>query len=327
MMTQFKAHKKITMKTHPASLSRRQFLASSVAAVVSTAVSPVSGKGNAAQSAAKTGMSIGLALGSGGASGLAHIPMLEVLDELGMKPEVIAGTSIGAIIGAMYASGLSGEKLRGIINDLHSPNAHIMQSLITGKAGLGLFDLLRTDINSGGLLDSQGFLDFVQEKIGCSTFEELPIRLKIVAADYWRREQVVFEKGLLLPAIKASMAVPGLFAPTRHNDKLLVDGGTVNPLPYDLIRKECELLLAVDVSGSKTEPVDEKLDVLDVIFNTFEIMQQAITTEKMKTSQPDIYIRPDISGVRLLHFNKAEYVFKRSANAAAELKDALRSRL
>jgi len=309
-------------------ISRRRFLAGAAAFAASLPLTAP-----ARDHSGKTpsdGLAVGLALGSGGANGLAHIPMLEVFDELGVVPKMIAGTSIGAVIGALYASGLSGADLRRLALDFASEDRHIMSTLIQGSAGLSLLDLIRPDLDNGGLLDSQGFLDFLHDKVRVSTFEELAIPLMVVAADYWKREQVVLDQGPLIPAIKASMAVPGLFAPVSVNGRLLVDGGTVNPLPFDLLLDQCDLIVAVDVSGGVVEPMElteDKPDVLDSLFNTFEIMQRAITAEKMKHREPHIFIRPETSGVRLLHFHKAEQIFTQSEPAAQELKAALREHL
>ncbi|GAB6056925.1 hypothetical protein JCM31598_00420 [Desulfonatronum parangueonense] len=88
-----------------------------------------------------------------------------------------------------------------------------------------------------------------------------------MAADYWKREQVVLDQGPLIPAVKVSMAVPGLFAPVSLNGRLLVDGGTVNPLPFDLLQGKCDIIVAVDVSGDVAEPGEGKPDVLDSLFN------------------------------------------------------------
>ncbi len=306
-------------------ISRRRFLAGAVAV---TAFLPFSAPAREqSEESPSHGLAVGLALGSGGANGLAHIPMLEVFDELGIVPKMIAGTSIGAVIGALYASGLSGADLRRLALDFASEDKHIMSTLIQGSAGLNLLDLIRPDLDDGGLLDSQGFLDFLHEKVRVSTFEELAVPLMVVAADYWKREQVVLDHGPLIPAIKASMAVPGLFAPVELDGQLLVDGGTVNPLPYDLLHDRCDLIVAVDVSGGLTEPTKDKPDVLDSLFNTFEIMQRAITSEKMKHREPHVFIRPETSGVRLLHFHKAEQIFTQSKPAAEELKAALREHL
>lgn len=267
--------------------------------------------------------SIGLALGSGGATGLAHIPMLEVFDELNIKPSIIAGSSIGSIIGAMYASGLSGKEIRGIVNDFSGSDMESLKALIHGHSGLKVMDLLKFDFDDGGLLDSQGFLNFLKRKIRVATFEELTIPFKVVAADYWKREQVVFETGELIPAVKASMAVPGLFAPVAYEDRLLVDGGTVNPLPYDLVQGKCEIVAAIDVSGAKTIDGKEKPGLTDSLFNTFEIMQQAIILQKINYHKPDIYIKPDIKDIRLLHFYRAQEIFDQAKPAAEELKKKL----
>lgn len=310
-------------------ISRRSFLAASVTAAVASPFGGLSkGQVFAAASEERPQVrSVGLALGSGGANGLAHIPMLEVFDALGIVPRIIAGSSIGAIIGALYASGLSGAELRRLTTDFAPEDRSIMRTLIQGSSGLRPMDLIRLDLDDGGLLDSTGFLSFLQEKIQVSTFEELKIPLKLVAADYWKRDQVVLDQGPLIPAIKASMAVPGLFAPVPLNGGLLVDGGTVNPLPFDLLEAECDLIVAVDVSGSAKEKAAAKPDVLEALFNTFEIMQQAITTQKMRCSQPDILIRPETTNIRLLHFHKAEQIFSQSASAAEELKKALNDHL
>ncbi|WP_153306721.1 patatin-like phospholipase family protein [Desulfonatronum thioautotrophicum] len=326
----------------PPVFSRRSFLAGSATSSIVPFLTLAAGTSSASSdkrpgernAAARTdgkrpslGQTLGLALGSGGTNGLAHIPMLEVLDELGIVPRMIAGSSIGAVIGALYASGLTGAELRRLMTDFSSEDEHILYSLVQGSAGLSLFDLLRPDFDDGGLLDSQGFLDFLHDKIRVSSFEELAIPLKIVAADYWKREQVVLDQGPLIPAVKASMAVPGLFAPVSLNGRLLVDGGTVNPLSFDLLQGKCDLIVAVDVSGDTAEKEESKPDASDSLFNTFEIMQRAIVREKMKHTQSDILLHPKTSGVRLLHFHKAEQIFTQSAPTADEFRSALRELL
>ena len=302
--------------------SRRCFLGSISMTVAGLALGPLTGARVIASSKEDNVPSIGLALGSGGASGLAHILMLEVFDELGIKPSVIAGSSIGSIIGALYASGLSGKEIRDIVSEFSGSDMEVFRTLIRGDSGLELMDLLKFDLDAGGLVDSQGFLNFLKQKIDHSTFEELPIRLKVVAADYRKRTQVVFETGELIPAVRSSMAVPGLFAPVVFEDRLLVDGGTVNPLPYDLLEGECDIMVAIDVGGESVDGT-KKPDFTDVLFNTFEIMQQAITCQKMKYLKPDIYIRPDIKDIRLLHFHRSQEIFEQAGPGAEELKTEL----
>lgn len=303
--------------------SRRFFLGSMSAVIAGLALGPLNSSNIMASPGGNEAPVIGLALGSGGASGLAHIPMLEVFDQLKIKPAIIAGSSIGSIIGALYASGLSGMEIRDIVSDFSGSDMESLKALIHGHSGLKILDLLKFDLDAGGLVDSQGFLNFLKQKISFSTFEDLPIAFKVVAADYWKREQVVLETGEIIPAIKASMAVPGLFAPVTHEGRLLVDGGTVNPLPYDLLEGKCDIVVAIDVSGAKTINEADKPGFTDLIFNTFEIMQQAIIQQKLKHQNPDIYIKPEIKDIRLLHFYRSREIFEQAAPAAELLKKQL----
>ncbi|MFW5927114.1 MAG: patatin-like phospholipase family protein [Wenzhouxiangella sp.] len=271
--------------------------------------------------------SIGLALGSGGATGLAHIAMLETLDSMDIKPTLIAGSSIGAIIGALYASGLSGSEIRKIFDDFSGSEFDMVSELAWGDADLGLSSLLRTDLDNGGLLSSDGLMAFLDAKIEADNFEDLDIPLKIVATEFWTGEERVLDSGELLPAIQASMAVPGLFSPEARDGELLIDGGSVNPLPFDLLTDACDIVIAVDVSGSRTQREPGDTGPTDVIFNSFEIMQQAITAEKMKHIQPDIYIRPDVRDIRLLHFNRIEEILEQAAPAAETMRRELEAAL
>ncbi|HET58701.1 MAG TPA: patatin-like phospholipase family protein [Deltaproteobacteria bacterium] len=280
-----------------------------------------------ASAAVKESPSIGLALGSGGATGIAHVLMLEVLDELGVKPSVVAGSSIGAVVGALYASGLSGREIRDIADEFAGSGFDVFKKLVVGDAGLKITDLVKLAIDEGGLLDSEGFLDFLKRKIKCFTFEELTFPLKIVAADYWSRGAVVFESGELIPAINASMAVPGLFPPVQIGGRLLVDGGMVNPLPYDLMVDEGDIVVAVDVSGISVPDGKDEPDPADSLFNSFQIMRESITREKMRCLKPDIYVKPNVEGVRMLHFHRVKEIFEEASPAADFLRERLERRL
>lgn len=153
---------------------------------------------------------IGLALGGGGAKGLAHVLMLEVFDELGVAPHRIAGTRIGAVMGTFYASGMNGTAIYRLIDS---------QTVSGEESGFGsLFseeiarwlDFIDLKLGNGGLADSSAFLRYLGETSGCGEFSELEIPLKVVATEFWRRQQVVFDKGALLPAMpgaSCSMAV------------------------------------------------------------------------------------------------------------------------
>ncbi len=238
---------------------------------------------------------IGLALGGGGARGLCHIKFIEALDELGLKPSIIAGTSMGAIIGAFYASGLSGVQMENILNE------------IDFKDFFKMIDL--SFLSRSSLIKGKGVENFIKQNIPANTFEELNIPLKIVATDFWRENDVVFDSGELLPAIRASISIPVIFEPVILDDKVLIDGGITNNLPYDLIRNECDILIAIDVSGSKSIP--DKLKApswFDNIMSTFQILQSSIVEYQMKLYEPDIYIKPELIDINILDFEKVDNI-------------------
>ena len=266
---------------------------------------------------------IGLALGAGGANGLAHILMLETLDEMGIKPQCIAGSSIGAIIGALYAAGMSGKQIRELVEQfIISPDESLLEQLVS-KDALRWLEFIEIELGSGGILSSEGFIAFLYDTLKPETFEQLQIPLKVVAADLWSREQVVLQSGELLPAIKASMALPGVFQSVEHNKRMLVDGGTVNPVPYDLLMAECDLVIGIDVSGVRTPPKVLAPDYFATVFNSAKIMQQAIMTEKLRRQAPAIYIKPRIIDIRALEFYRAKEVFTQAVPARQELKHRL----
>jgi len=278
---------------------------------------------NAPAASDKAKPTIGIALGAGGANGLAHILMLEVLDEMGVKPQCIAGSSIGAIIGALYAAGMNGKQIRELVEQfIISPDEPLLEKLVS-KDALRWVEFIEIDLGSGGILNSEGFIAFLYDTLKPRTFEQLQIPLKVVAADLWRREQVVLQSGELLPAIKASMALPGVFQPVVRNKRVLVDGGTVNPVPYDLLMGECDLVIGIDVSGERTPPKVSAPDYFATVFNSAKVMQQAIMSEKLRHQTPAIYIKPRIIDIRALEFYRAEEVFAQAAPARQELKQRL----
>lgn len=271
--------------------------------------------------------SVGVALGSGGAGGLAHIAMLRVFDDLGIEVDLISGSSIGAVIGVLYAAGLSADEIYDIFDDFGGSNLDALSRLMSPSSELGLSDLLKIGLSNGGLIDASGFIDFIKSKVEARTFEDLVTPLKVVATDYWTGDMIVLDRGDLFLAIEASMAVPALFTPVTLGDKLLVDGGTSNPLPYDLLTDDCDVVVAVDVSGSRKRSNGEHPPFTEMLFSTFEIMQQSIVTARQRNGDADIYIKPDIQGIRLLQFNRIETIFEQAQPAAGELRKALVERL
>lgn len=264
---------------------------------------------------------IGLALGGGGAKGIAHIAILELLDEMGIRPYRIAGTSIGAVIGSMYASGMSGSDIRSVIKRMTISDGDTIADVLLRKDLLKWIDLVDINFGRSGLLRGEKVMKYLYEMMKAESFEELEIPLKVVAADFWSREAVVMSSGPLLTAVKASMAIPGVFTPVERDDRVLIDGGGVDPVPYECLLEECELTIAVDVMGNLSK--GRLPGFLDIVLTTFDVMQDSIIAEKLKRLPPDIYIKPEIVDVGILEFDKADRVLQAAIPAKEELRKKL----
>ncbi|MBW2419178.1 MAG: patatin-like phospholipase family protein [Deltaproteobacteria bacterium] len=265
---------------------------------------------------------VGIALGGGGAKGLAHIPMLAVLDELGVRPQRIAGTSIGSIMGVLYASGMSAAEMRaGIAQLTESPRT--LKELFEAKQLPAWLDFIDIDLGRSSLLKVDSFLDELAGVIGVSTFDQLEIPLEVVAADFWARKERVFDSGPIIPAVAASFALPGIFKPVVMGEQVLVDGGSVNPLPYDLLQAECDIVIAVDVLGKRSPGAELLPSYTESIFNTFQIAEQSILTEKMKASPPSIYVEIGVEDVKVLEFHRAPEIYEQAKPAAEQLRKEL----
>ncbi|OFW83530.1 MAG: hypothetical protein A2018_03565 [Alphaproteobacteria bacterium GWF2_58_20] len=263
---------------------------------------------------------IGMALGGGGARGLAHIPLLEVLDEMGLRPSIMAGTSMGAIVAALYASGVSARGMREMVEEFFATRGTPLDRLrnTDWRKALALMDI---NFGRGGLIKGEKILSFFSGRLGNKRFSDLDIPLFLVATDFWRCEETVLQDGDLAQAVRASMAVPGVFAPVEQDGRVLVDGGLVNPLPYELVMPYCDISVAVDVSSSgRTGKRQYVPGVPETISLSFDTMQKALTSQKMKFARPDVYLAPQMPGIGLLDFHKAKEAFA----AGDALKDGFR---
>jgi NTE family protein len=272
-------------------------------------------------------MKIGLALGGGGVRGMAHIAVLEALDELGLRPNIIAGTSMGAIVGALYASGMDGRAIRELVQRHIILKDDKWRDLLEKKGDLLKWvQAFSIEFSRGGFISSQRFLNFLLNEIQKTTFEDLKIPLLVIATDYWTAAEVIFEKGDLLPAIQASMAVPGVFAPVSIDERVLVDGGVANLVPYDHLLERADLTIAIDVGRIRTIGEERIPNALESVLGTFDIMQTAALTEKMRHRKPDIYVRMEIHDVRMLDFGKVEEVFQQAKPSVEALRKELANR-
>jgi NTE family protein len=268
--------------------------------------------------------SIGIALGAGGANGLAHILMLEALDDMGIQVARISGSSIGAIVGSLYAAGMSGREIRDLVERFVLSDHNESLSRFFDGSALEWINFVEIELGNGGLVSADGFLSFMSETLKKKTFEELEIPIHIVAADLWGREQVVLTSGDLMSAIKASMALPGVFEPVRRDGRVLIDGGTCNPVPYDLLTDRCDIVVGIDVIGERTRPSSGIPGYFETVFNSIKVMQAAIMNEKRRHREPDVYVSVPVVDIRALEFYRAQEVFEQALPARDTLKQQLK---
>jgi NTE family protein len=266
--------------------------------------------------------SFALALGGGGARGLAHIAVLEALDDMGQKPAAIAGTSIGALIAAAYAAGMSGREIRRFVITLAHDRAEVFRRLIATRAGT-FANLFNLGFGSATLVDAEKFCQqFLPDKVP-DDFGELKIPLTIIATDLYRRQQAVFSSGPLKPALAASIALPTVMRPVVVAHRVLIDGGATNPLPFEELRGRADLVVAVDISGA---PTDERRDIpnpWECLLATVLVMGNAITAEKIKHGAPDLVVRPRVGAFRALDFLQASAILRAAEPVKVELKEKL----
>lgn len=263
---------------------------------------------------------IGLALGGGGARGLAHIAMLEAFDEMGIRPAVISGTSIGAIYGAAYASGLSGKDLREHTRTVLSQRFALLRDLFAVRAQplQRLFNLFSAP---SAILDPAALLDVVLPKTLANDFSELKIPLHIVASDFYDQEPLVFSSGSLRTAVAASMALPVIFQPVVVNGKAYIDGGLTNPLPFDILDDLADVVVAIDVSGAPVpDPKRATPTAFEALFASAFLFERSIVKEKLKSKQPDILISAGTSQYQVLDFLKADEILAAAEPAKSRLK-------
>lgn len=267
------------------------------------------------------GPRIGLALGGGAAKGIAHIAMLEVFDDLGLKPSIIAGTSIGAIVGANYASGMTGREMRAYVLKLFANRTELLRRIATRWPGS-----LTTLWNpfTPALFSAEALVELLMPETLPLTFEKLTIPFVTVATDFYAQEEVQFETGPLIPAIAASSALPALMTPVEHEGRVLIDGGFVNPTPFDVLRDRADITVAIDVTGTTRERTPGKLpNSFEVSIGGAQITLASIVKEKLKQGGPDVLIRPAVNQFAAMDFLKTQEILEASEPAKDELKRKL----
>ncbi len=219
---------------------------------------------------------IGLALGSGGARGIAHVGVLKTLEKHNIPIDYIAGSSIGALIGAMYASDKDISKIESQINDF------------SRMKGFSLIDFTI----KGGILKGKKVEKFFDEIIEDNRIESLSIPYAAIATDINTAQPVVFRKGSIVKAIRASIAIPGFFQPLKYHDHLLADGGLANPVPVDVLyQMGADVIIAVNLDSVYTENPLEDIPALTVIpMNTASVLRHTLAKQSIKGA--DVVIEP-----------------------------------
>jgi NTE family protein len=238
---------------------------------------------------------IGLALGGGAARGFAHVGVIQVLEEAGIRPNLVAGTSAGSLVAAIYASGKTGAQLQQV--------AETMEEVTIADWTLPLF--------SRGLLRGEALARYVNAQVGSRLIESMPLPLGIVATDLNSGVDTLFQRGDTGTAVRASSAVPAVFQPVKISGREYVDGGLVSPVPVRAARKMgAELVIAVDISS----PPEGNLagGTLDILLQTFSIMGKSINTFELRDA--DVVVRPNLTGISSADFGSR----KRSIDAGRQ---------
>ena len=251
--------------------------------------------------APKKPLKLGLALGGGAARGFAHIGVLQVLEEEGIKPALVVGTSAGSVVASFYASGKSGAQLQWLADTMDESQFTDWANPLTGR----------------GLLRGEALGKYVNSQLNGMKIEDMKLPLGIVATDLRTGDGILFRRGDVATAVRASSAVPSVFEPVRIAGKDYVDGGLVSPVPVRYARQMgADVVLAVDISS---RPEDAKTsDVLKVLLQTFSIMGKSIS--QLELPQADVVVRPTLPDVGSAEFSAR----KKSIEAGrAAMKQAL----
>lgn len=249
---------------------------------------------------------IGLALGGGAARGFAHIGVIQVLEEAGIRPDLVVGTSAGSLVATLYASGKAGPEL--------------------ARLALAMDESALTDWSypGRGLIRGEALARYVREHTAARQIEQMSLPLGIVATDLDSGAPILFQRGDAGVAVRASSAVPALFQPVRIGNREYVDGGLVSPVPVRFARQMgAELVIAVDISS--TPEGNATGDALRMLLQTFAIMSRSINQFELKGA--DVVLRPRLDGVSSADFASRNHSIGAGRAAALALLPQLRQRI
>ncbi|MFC5522464.1 patatin-like phospholipase family protein [Polaromonas jejuensis] len=258
--------------------------------------------------AVKRPLKIGLALGGGAARGFAHVGVIEVLEEAGLRPQYVVGTSAGSLVAAIYASGKNSAQLH--------------------QTALNMEEVAITDwmlpIIGRGMFRGDALARYVNQLVGGRLVENMAIPLGIVATDLNSGEAVLFRRGDTGTAVRASSAVPAVFVPVKISGREYVDGGLVSPVPVRFARQMgADLVIAVDISSPpEGNPAS---DTLQILLQTFAIMGKSINQFELK--EADVVVRPSLTGLKSADFSARQRAIDSGRAAMLAALPALKARL
>jgi NTE family protein len=268
---------------------------------------------------------IGVAFGGGGARGLAHIHIIEALDELGIKPAMISGSSIGAIMGAGMAAGLSGSDVRDFVLSTVGNKREVMNRLWSLRP-MTIQEIMASGFRVGQFNLERILKAFLPEELPAS-FDELQIPFSVSATDYYGQSEQVVDSGDLIRALAASAAIPAVFMPVRLNGRVMIDGGIFNPVPFDHLVGKADIIVGVDVVGGPEGEDQQIPNRIDSLFGASQLMMQSIISEKLVRHSPDIFLRPNVGAFKVLDFLRAAEVLDISAPVKDDFKRALEAQI
>ena len=250
---------------------------------------------------------IGIALGGGAARGYAHIGVLNAIDELNIPISYVSGTSIGSFIGALYASG----NLKIFENKVRSRNSFMKDVLFKLDP---VFPKL-------SIMNGNEVIKIFKELTDIRTFEELKIPLTTVATDIINNKKIESNKGDIINAIKASIAIPGVLTPTYVNENLCVDGGLIDPVPLQsIIDMGSDITLAVNLYGlQSSEKDDNNYNIVDIVDRSAKIILNNVTHLSFKNNEPDILIEPPIDQFKGWDFHRSNELIEIGYNTAKKI--------
>ena len=234
---------------------------------------------------------LGIAFGGSGAQGIASVAYIKALEALGIKPDIVSGTGIGAVVAAMYAAGMSSSDMIDFMQEVNFPGS---------KRPINVNKIKDAKM---GILDGLGLEEYYQMIVPVKVFDRLYFPLKIVAANCVTGEEVVFSEGDVGRAVRSAAAVPGVFMPHETDNSFLMDGSCVNPVPFDVIRDDCDVLAAIDPQVNEDETVPLVYSVVSAAYNA---TKKALSLEKQKSCKVDVlesFVVEDISIYDFAIFN------------------------